>query len=517
MASADNGTAIVGDLPGYGEDAYFDDDAAYADEQNYASPAQGGADYQEANDDDADFNDGIVAPVGHSIVTRQATTDRVANRTNARPASTHSTAYAPVNASHLQPASFGSDCGCSDGGCSGGCEMPMAMSMNDCGCSSSSCGGDCGSSRKICNLFDRSGSNAWGSFETLLWFTQSREITPLVTTSTAGTLPVLGLGGSNTQVAFGDELESDMQVGFRGDVGFWLSDNVGLGGRFWILDDATDDFSTVSDGTDRSVGRPFFNTSSGAVGDDAVLVSLDGVFRGSIEAESTLEMLAAEAYGRFRIGCAKNAQLDFIGGYSYFNIEDSLTINDRRFNTGVGGDNTVASSAVGINPLGTLRTFSDSFNLENEFHGGQLGFDLMINRGKWTAKSLTKVHLGNMTQSFQAAGFNTRTVPGGVTLTNPGGVLAGVNAIDDEDDVFTFAPEANFKLAYKFRPNVAFSVGYSFIYFDNVAQVGDNVGNMVSGNNIGSGIAGPNPGYDGTIRHSGLWVQGVDLGVVIDF
>lgn len=520
MASADNGNSIVGDLPGYGEDAYFGDDAAYqetahddmandetanADDANYVSDVDGDADYQDT------FDDGGVAPVGHSIVTRNPATKRVAARTtSSRQAESHPNQVDPISASQLQPASFHHD------------GHEVMMSSSDCGCGSGgcgdvACGSGCEPSGKICNLFDRCGSNAWGTFETLLWFTGNRNIVPLVTTSDTATLPVLGLAGSNTQVAFGGELESDLQVGFRGDAGFWLSENVGLGGRFWILDEATDDFSLAGDGSGQSIGRPFFNTSNGAVGNDALLVALDGVFEGGVDVESSLQILAAEAYGRLRIGSGQNAQLDFIGGYTYFNIDESLSINDRRFNVSSGTQDAVANNGPSITPLGTLRTFSDNFDIENEFHGGQLGFDLMIHRGRWTAKSLTKVHLGNMSRSFQAVGNNTSLVPGGTQVSEPGGLLAGADPIDFDDDVFTFAPEANFKLAYRFRPNVAFSVGYSFIYFDNVATVGDNVGNLVSGNNIGTGTAGANPAFDGAIRDSGLWVQGVDLGVVIDF
>ncbi len=40
-----------------------------------------------------------------------------------------------------------------------------------------------------------------------------------------------------------------------------------------------------------------------------------------------------------------------------------------------------------------------------------------------------------------------------------------------ERDVFTFAPELNLKLGYRFRDHVTFNVGYSFIYWNNVALV----------------------------------------------
>lgn len=493
MATADTTTSIVGDLPGFGEEAYFDEDAAYYEDD--AAPQTGYA--------DADFQDDqtVVAPAGHYDAPSgrsQSVVQRTPNRQNM------ANQYAPVSASSMQPVSH---------------EIMMSdMSMShtvsgDCGCGTTSCGGGCGTGsscaprhnhRKICDIFDRCDSNMWMGMETLLWFVQPRDTAPLIVESNGGTLPFLGEPSART--VFGGNTDTDLSVGFRGDMGVWLSDNVGVGGRFWIIDSSGEDYSNASNGDNLSIGRSFFDPE--LPGESGLIVAFDGVFQGSIQAESELDMLGAEAYARMKIGCSKNAQLNLIGGYSHFQIDDSLRISSTTLN----------ESATGGNPIGTNRFFSDDFDIDNEFNGGQVGFDMVMQRGRWTVSSLTKVHMGNMSQSLDFQGFNTRTVPGVAPTTQSGGVLAPVGGFSANEDVFSFIPEANFKMAYKFRKNVSLSVGYSFLYFDNVALVGDNLIRNIDASSIGTGVAGTNPNYTaGNIEDSGLWVQGIDLGFVIDF
>ncbi len=193
MVFADNGVSTaVGDLPGYGEDAYFDEEAAYA--ENYQ------------ND-----NQQYVAPASHAEsalydAPRQSPHNHVRN-------------YAPVGASELQPAAFlghgHASCGCDAPSCDGGCAPACEPS---CGvpCGGSYCDGGCDSgcssrkSRKICGIFDQCGADTWGSTEVLLWYTQSRRSAPLVGISNSGSLPVLPEGGTdNVTVVFGDEIGGD--------------------------------------------------------------------------------------------------------------------------------------------------------------------------------------------------------------------------------------------------------------------------------------------------------------------
>lgn len=340
----------------------------------------------------------------------------------------------------------------------------------------------------------------WLRAETLLWFPQSRESSPLVTANTGP--------GEPLRTVFGDDIGEGLAPGFRLDYGhYFAGGKYGLGARVWSLYEANDDFSASSDGT-TDLQRPFFNTDLGI--DDALIIGNTfgpPSFIGSVEAESKLDMIATEAYGRVMLGQGANFHVDLIGGYSYFDIDDTLNISS---------STTVADGTGGGAPTGTVRTFRDSFETENQFHGGQLGLETILKKGRWSMITLTKVHLGNVDQHVDIAGSSTQTIPAVPTETFENGFLVQGQQGHYERDQFTFVPEVNVKLAYMLRRNVSLSVGYSFLYWDDLALAADQIDNRVAGTLLLSDI--PNPVQeDFTIRDAGFWIQGIDLGVTIDF
>ena len=200
MTFADQGaSSVVGDLPGYGEEAYFHEDGTYAD-----------IDY--------------VSPTSHAAYS------------GLQQAPAQYQQYAPVGAAELQPGFQqpayqqvghhldyvgGPSC---DNACDGACsDGSCASCLNGC------------NAKKICSIFDCD-HDTWAQAEFLLWFAQNRSMPALVTTSDPGTFPDLPEGGpNNVQIEFGDEIEGGLSGGFRGDIGAWVSDNVGIGGCFWVL------------------------------------------------------------------------------------------------------------------------------------------------------------------------------------------------------------------------------------------------------------------------------------------
>lgn len=347
-----------------------------------------------------------------------------------------------------------------------------------------------------------SGVKPWASVEALLWFPQARNAPDLITVAPNTLAPTLGL--PNTQTVFGGEdgLGGELQPGLRVDAGRYLSENFGIGGRFWFLGDEEVNYAASGDGSAESLGRPFFDTNAGA--QDSILVYADtgggNVFAGSIAAESTLSLIGAEAYGRLNFASGDEYATDIIGGYSHFGIDDTLSMTSTSVET------TPASGQTFI--------FNDLFEAENSFNGGQIGFETVLKRGKWMFSSLTKVHLGNMNSSLRVSGSSTSGVPPALT-TNAGGALALDSIGNYERDVFTFAPEANVKLGYRFRDHVLFTVGYSFIYWDSVALAGDNINPVFDATTLGT--AGPFGQPTFGLADSSFYVQGIDLGLTIDF
>lgn len=386
-----------------------------------------------------------------------------------------------------------------------------AYPASDFGCSDGSCGQSYAEScRPPRSMACETGN--WLTAEALLWFPQVRSSVPLVSTSAAGTLPELDQGA---QVAFGgnNALGGDLQAGFRIDGGLMLSEDFGVGGRFWMLGQSSDDYSNSGDGTTGSIGIPFYDTDLSTAAENAIRVAYaDGIgagdvdFAGSVSARSSFSVYAAEAYGRLRLLGGNGYRSDLIGGYSHFNIEDELSLN-------------ATTTQIEIGPgQGNRYTFSDSYTATNEFNGGQIGFLSTVGRGCWTLSALTKVHLGDMNQTFTNNGSRTLPSPAGL---QQGGIFSPTNQTTITRNSFAFAPEANVKLAYQVRKNIRFSVGYSFLMWNDVLMAGDNLNRDInSGYLVGNanGVVQPaeRPAFQG-LKTDSLFVHGIDLGCVIQF
>ncbi|TWU41244.1 hypothetical protein Q31b_26830 [Novipirellula aureliae] len=463
VSFAQQGVTSVGDLPGYDEDAYFADEATYQEQVAPVAHAQGDQAENDYGYDDQPAAAENFAPVTPEALQPVAFLDGQMLRKTMNMVSPNRSSYQP----------HGSHC---DGGCDGGCD---------------SCGGG---SLGIGKIFG-CGSNTWATTEFLMWFAPDRNMPALVTTNAPGVLPTL----TTPTTVFGDDIEGDMSVGFRGDYGKYITKNVGVGGRFWIMDENSDSYANSGDGTSETIGRPFFDTNTSA--ENSLLIAADNAsganFTGSVQAESDLNLFGAEAYARINLGSCSTHKLELIGGYTHLSIDDELRMTSRSLNRDTGDETR----------------FNDLFETENRFDGGQLGFELSATRGRWIVRSLTKVHLGNMNQRVNIAGSSQFGPVGTNPPVLPGGALALDNQGVYERDVFAFVPEANFKLGYQFRENIAFTVGYSFLYFDNVALTGDYVNPTFDGTTNSTGGPFGSPAFQ--FNDSSLWVQGIDLGLVI--
>lgn len=332
----------------------------------------------------------------------------------------------------------------------------------------------------------------WLRAETLLWFPESRNSPSLVTT------------GDALENQFGNPIDSGLAPGYRLDYGkYFKGGNFGIGARVWGLFGEEEDYRIASDDPAFNIQRPYFNTLLGI--NDALIVSgTQGLntFTGAFDATSEFDIVASEAYGRILFGKAENFRVDLIGGYSFFAIDDELTIN---------------SLTVGGAIPGQERRFRDSFDAANRFHGGQLGFETQLNKGRWSMTSLTKVHLGNMNQRLVIAGGSVSDLPGPPPPVNyaNGFFVQGQQGVYEQDE-FSFVPEVNIKLGYQLRSNVHFTVGYSFLFWNTLALAGEQLDPRLDPTYFLDDTA--NPQFAGfQMRDSSLWIQGIDLGLTIDF
>lgn len=375
---------------------------------------------------------------------------------------------------------------------------PHAAAGCDGGCGGS-CDGGCTTRSRMTKMMHGNCSEMWIQAETLLWFPQARTAPPLAVIAPAGELPFLTTPGITT---IGEEIGNNLSPGFRGDIGRYFGDgHFGIGGRVWVLVEDDDSYRFADDGNNFSIGVPFLNTDGS--GEDAAIIALqDGLvpgFIGEVSGQASLQMIAAEVYGRLNLGRGKEFHTDLIGGYTYFGIDGDLNLNARL--TELPGD-------------GSTTTFSDRFSASNEFHGGQIGAETIHRRGRWVARSLTKVHLGNMRQSVDISGQATTQATDVSPVVDFGdGLFAGGMNGTYRQDVFSFAPEVNFKIGYRFRDHVTFTVGYSFLYWNNVALAGQQIDR-----NLEFDLDGVQPReLPFAIKSAGFWVQGIDLGATIEF
>ncbi|MEO1619103.1 MAG: BBP7 family outer membrane beta-barrel protein [Planctomycetota bacterium] len=402
--------------------------------------------------------------------------------------------YNPIAVGDLQPVGFVGDC---DSGCSS-CDSP---SCDGYGCDSMG-GGKRNGLQSLLNLCDKDG---WMRAEGMLMFHKNRVAPPLVSSSDPGT--ALGVSGvlPAATVEFGEELDGGLSGGFRGDFGRYLTDHFGVGGRVLWVGENGDSYSATGDqnsATDRQLGRPYFfipTLNANLAGEDAEIVSALGSFTGSVNAEFETELVMAEAYARLTFCKNKSSRVEMIGGYTHASLDDMVRI--------------MSTTADVNDPTLQSTEFSSMFETENRFNGGQIGFDSLITRGNWSVRALTKVHLGNMDQTVNIAGQTTDLLAGNVVGVQNSSILVSEEQGEQTNDVFTFIPEMDFTLGYRFRDHVSFTVGYTFLYFDNVALAGQQINRFQDTDDLGQNVTPV--AFD--IVEGSHWVQGISLGASIDY
>ena len=82
-------------------------------------------------------------------------------------------------------------------------------------------------------------------------------------------------------------------------------------------------------------------------------------------------------------------------------------------------------------------------------------------------------------------------------------------------NVFGFIPELNIKLGMKLKNNLAFTTGYTFMYWSNVAMAGSQMDSTIDLSQTLGGPAGNRPAA--VFNDSSYWMQGIDLGLTWTF
>lgn len=390
-------------------------------------------------------------------------------------------------------------------GCGGKC------GGKGCSSGSKSCGNDCNCPMCRHNAIT---SRAFVGVEFLQWWDKARAIPTLITTDSAGTFinnggpnfepialtnPAAGISPDSRALFGGNNVGGNLQSGGRLTGGLWLDDDRSraLGVRAYGNEGFSLKRNISSDGT-QPLGLSFFNTDPvNNFGEDAFIVAHNNFGQdrnGSIDIISQNEFVGGEVFYRSLLDSGCNYRLDALFGYQYARLNDDLlldaTIND-------------------VN-AGDTFTFTDLFDVSNEYNAGSLGAQAEMYQGCFTLSALGKISLGNMRQTVNIAGTNTRN-----GLQSDGGFYTQpfTNIGVHTRDVTVWSPEANFKLAYAVTSDLSLSVGYTFIYWNKMALAGDQIDRNVNATQLSGGaLNGPgDPTF--AFRDTDYWVQTLDIGV----
>ncbi len=410
------------------------------------------------------------------------------------------------------------DAGCCDGmgcdsqGCDGfGCDASPCDAMGD-------CGDYCGPLPRL-NLFLPLPCHGWIHGEYLNWRLRGMQIPPLVTVSRPGTAQAQAgvLGFDSTTTVLGGEMLDQSYSGARLRAGFWLDRcrNEAIQFEVFGVGEETDTRRFTGNGNN-IIARPFFNILNGGA-EDAELVAFPGVVNGNVtvEANSSLTGVSASwlwVYARSctpgmtfidmqRVGVRRS--ISFSAGWRYLNLDEDLTITED------------LTSQIANDP-GNF-DITDRFSTRNQFNGADIGVFMNSQRGRWSLDMLMRLAVGATKQEATVFG---QTI---ITNANPGnnGVFDGglyaqtTNMGDRSRNRFSVVPELGLTLGYQLRPRWRATVGYSFLYWSNVARPGDQIDRVVNPNLLPPPV---NP-LVGAARpefrfvDSDLWINGVNVGL----
>jgi hypothetical protein len=357
-------------------------------------------------------------------------------------------------------------------------------------------------------------TRVWAEVEYLLWWMKGDRLPPLVTSSPAGTPQSQAgvLGAPGTAVLFGgSSVNDDLRSGGRFTLGSWLDDcqRFGVEADYFLLESKVTGFSASSDGSP-ILARPFFDVSGQPASE---LIAFPGLVRGSVSARAdSTGLVGADALLRANLCCGCGYRLDAVGGYRFLRLADRLGIDESLVSTNPSNPNFV--------PLGTALAIGDRFDTVNEFHGGDVGLRGELHRGAWLLQGLAQVAVGNNHEVVDITGATTVSVPGAPPVTHQGGLLALPSNIGHfSRDRTVVIPEFGLRAGYEISPGLRAFVGYTFLYWGDVARAGNQIDLGVNPALLPpvsrpvTGPARPAPQFE----DSSFWAQGINLGLELRY
>lgn len=309
------------------------------------------------------------------------------------------------------------------------------------------------------------GLGMWIRADYLIWYEKESDVIPLVTSSTgfpADPADLMTLGTPETRILFGNEEVDDNPLdGWRLEVGTWLDTaaTYGIFGRYMEAGDRNLNFSAGPNDFN-FLGIPFFDPDIAA--EDALDLTIPNQRLGLIDVNLEGDVKSWEILYRRLAETGSNYRLDWLYGYRNFALDEMLRLS---------ASTLVTDAAAGV--VGTQIDVLDQFDVENRFHGIDLGISGHSHQGCWSMDFLVKVALGVMNQEVDVFGEQVISIPNLDLTRNVGGLFSQESNIGKNDESkFGVIPEFDVNLSYALTPSFDLTIGYTFIYVNSVVRAG---------------------------------------------
>jgi hypothetical protein len=357
--------------------------------------------------------------------------------------------------------------------------------------------------------------------EYLLWWVKNGPVpAPLVTTGSL-TDPRPGAAGQpGTVVLFGDAgIDYRAHSGGRLTGDFWLDDaqTVGLEGIGFVTETHTIHFGHDSDKAGTPVlARPFVSAETSEPA--AKLVTAPGALLGGIDVFSDSRLWGAEANAVFGVYRGDGFRADVLVGFRYLALDENIRISQ---SSTLLANGHAGFFGVPVPPTDII-SITDFDGTSNEFYGGQVGGRGEYRSGRWWFDFLGKAALGATRETYRVVGLTKETNAADLTLTGSGGLYAlASNGGVTSRSRFAFAPEVGVGVGCQVASWMRVRVGYSILWWDDVARPGDEINPHIDPRQVPSSPAyAPTAGPLQPSRlegQSNYWAQGLTFGVEFGF
>jgi Putative beta barrel porin-7 (BBP7) len=246
---------------------------------------------------------------------------------------------------------------------------------------------------------------------------------------------------------------------------------------------------------------------------DSSIVSYPALASGSLDVISGTSLYGVDSNVLVALNSSKDYPVRLLLGFRYLDLHDDLTITEN-----------VQVNASAPDYGGASIGVQDNFGCDSYFYGGNIGVSAAYNIRQLELQATAQCAMGLCQENVSIGGVTNINGAGG-TQTIPAGLLAvSSNSGSHIRNVFAVVPEADLDVRYEFTRHFVFSMGYSFLYWNQVARAGQQVDTNVNPDLVPtsktynpSGVPPALQQPQLSIHDTDFWVNGVHIGLEVRF